>query len=316
MVSAWRRVGGKATRLRSRASFWLAIAPSAWLAFDVRSARSLRREAIVPSAFDPLTRNWLSASTVAGQLGEQPPGRRQRRGEVLVGALGALRVAVIERRRALDHVAKPGPDLGPEGVEELVEVDRGGRLRSVQGRPVAELGRVVGPRGERDVAVRDPRQRGGADDRRRSLVELLVDRDRDIGLGVLGQADVVDGADRLSGHQDLVSVDELTAVLEQQVVRVPARPSEQDHEHEDEADQQSPAAGNSGDPRAAPGTRRLPFRRHRSGAACPLLCASTGSGSVLRESSSPPPAPDISVRARDSPGGILFLAPLRGGDQT
>ena len=93
----------------------------------------------------------------------------------------------------------------------------------------------------------------------------------------------------------------------------PARPSEEDHEHEDEADQQSPAAGNSGDPRAAPGVRRLPFRRHRSGAACPLLCSSTGSGSVLRQSSSPPPAPDLSVRARDSPGGILFLAPLRGG---
>ena len=61
VVSAWRRVGGKATRLRSRAWFWLAIAPKAWLAFAVRSASSLRREAIVPRAFEPWTRNWLKA---------------------------------------------------------------------------------------------------------------------------------------------------------------------------------------------------------------------------------------------------------------
>ena len=123
-------------------------------------------------------------------------------------------------------------------------------------------------------------------------------------------------ADRLPGHQDLVARDELPAVLEQQVVGVPARPSEQDHEHEDEADQQSPAAGNSGDPRAAPGTRRLPFRRHRSGAACPLLMRNQGvrlcpAGIILSF-----PHPPSASGARSLLDGILFLAPLRGGDQT
>ena len=104
VVFAWRSAGGKATSERSRASFWLAIAPSAWLAFAVRAERSSRRSAIAPSACEPWTRNWLNArlslvSSANSRRVEDSAGR-----EVLVGLLRALRVAVVERGGALDHV--------------------------------------------------------------------------------------------------------------------------------------------------------------------------------------------------------------------
>ena len=101
----------------------------------------------------------------------------------------------------------------------------------------------------------------------------------DLGLRVLGQLDAVDLADRLAGDQDLVAGDELTAVLEQQVVGVAAGPAEQDHEHEHEPDEERPAAGRAGKPGSAPDVRGLPLRRHLSGAARPLLIGTTvGSG--------------------------------------
>ena len=80
---------------------------------------------------------------------------------------------------------------------------------------------------QRDVAVRDARQRDDADDRGRALVqrsEVVVDLDRDLGLVVVRQLDVGDLADVLAGDLDLVAVDELAGVLEADVVLVPPPP--------------------------------------------------------------------------------------------
>ena len=66
-----------------------------------------------------------------------------------------------------------------------------------------------------------------------------------------------------------------------------AGPAEQDDEHEHEADEEGPAAGYSGDPGSAPEVHGLPFRRHLSGAARPLLLRTSLAQAVLRESSFP-----------------------------
>ena len=52
--------------------------------------------------------------------------------------------------------------------------------------------------------VGDARERGGADDRGRALVQLLFDRDLDFGEVVVGQLDALDRADGLAADQDLV----------------------------------------------------------------------------------------------------------------
>ena len=61
VVFAWRSAGGRATSERSNASFSLAIAPSAWLAFSVSAERSSRRSAIAPRILEPEARNSESA---------------------------------------------------------------------------------------------------------------------------------------------------------------------------------------------------------------------------------------------------------------
>ena len=66
----------------------------------------------------------------------------------------------------------------------------------------------------------------------------------DLGLGVVGEADGVDGADRLPGDEHLVARDELAAVLEQQVVAPPAAAGEEeDVDDEDEGDDEGRERG-------------------------------------------------------------------------
>src|SRR6185436_14197299 len=83
-------------------------------------------------------------------------------------------------------------------------------------RAVGYLGRVVGTGLQRQVAVRHRRQRGLTHGHRRSLVqrgEVVVDRDLDVGLVVLGQLDVRDLADREAADLDLVALHQLVRRL-------------------------------------------------------------------------------------------------------
>jgi hypothetical protein len=132
-----------------------------------------------------------------------------------------------------------------QGVEELVEVDRRGRVDFGDRLVVLELGRVVGPRLDRDVAVGDPGERGRADDRGAALVERAVDRDVDLRLPVVGQLDVVDAADRGASDQNLVALDQLSARFKDQavVVGVAAAREEQD----DDRDRDQDEGGDPGD---------------------------------------------------------------------
>ena len=108
---------------------------------------------------------------VAVELLEQAIRRDQRGTQVLVGLVRLGAVAGVDRRRALDDVAEGLALRAAQRVEELVEVDRAGRVDLGDGRVVPQLRVVVRTRLDRDVAVGDPRERGRADDRRGALVE-------------------------------------------------------------------------------------------------------------------------------------------------
>jgi hypothetical protein len=63
-------------------------------------------------------------------------------------------------------------------------------------------------------------------------VQGLVDGDLDLGLRVLGQRDVVNGADRLTADQHLVAGHELATGLEQELVLGPVVAAEQSQHDE------------------------------------------------------------------------------------
>ena len=235
-----------------------------------------RREVLFPrcdraQGLRPGDKELRERALVAGDLVEELAPRRECWLEVLVAAAGALGVARVQLRLALDYVLERLARLRPEGVEELVEIDDRCRVAALDRRPVGKSGLVVRPRGDRHVAVGDPRERGGADDGGRARVEGLVDRDRDVGVPVVRQGDAVDGPDGLSGDEHLVAADELATVLEDQVIGATGAASEEDHEHEHEADEESPAGGRPRDPRPAACIHALIVSRHPCGAGCPIL---------------------------------------------
>ena len=73
---------------------------------------------------------------------------------------------------------------------------------------------------------------------RGALVKRLVDRDRHLGLGVVGERDLVDRAHRLAADQDLVAGHELAAGLELEVVAVAVVAPEEQHRDQDRGDDQ------------------------------------------------------------------------------
>ena len=100
-------------------------------------------------------------------------------------------------------------------------------------------GRVaVRPGADRDVVVGDARERGGADHRRRALVQLLFDFDLDLGQVVVGELDAFDRADRRAADQDLVVRHELAGVLENERVLVAAVAAEEDEGEDDHRDRE------------------------------------------------------------------------------
>ena len=76
-------------------------------------------------------------------------------------------------------------------------------------------------------------------------MQLLVDRDLDLGLGVLGEADLVDRADRLAADEHLVAGHELAAGLEEQPVLVAAVAAEKDKDNQHDAGEQGSDPGGS-----------------------------------------------------------------------
>src|SRR5437588_26336 len=141
---------------------------------------SLRRSAIVGRAAATSGRSWRRSGAsrlVEVELVDQVVGGAGRGVEVARRLVGLAASALVLLRRALDHLLEADPGPGVERVEQLVEVDRRRGLGGGKGGPVLERRRAVRPRRERDVAVRDARQRRLADHRlgplvqRRELVE-------------------------------------------------------------------------------------------------------------------------------------------------
>ena len=252
---------------------------------------------------------------VARQLVEELARGGKTRLEVLVARARPGGVARVDLLLALDHLLDGVPGGRPERVEELVEVDDRGRVVARERRALRQRRRVVGPRRDRDVAIRDAGQRGRADDRGRPVMERLVDRDRDLSLSVVGQRDAVDGADRLARDKHLVAGDELATVLEHQVVGATRARAEQNHEHEHESDEECPAGRRPRDPGSTAHVRRLVLRRHLCGAKCPLLLylMLRASGSSRREHPFlPGPEPPAPARTRSLLGASYFYSsPLK-----
>ena len=112
--------------------------------------------------------------------------------------------------------------LGVEGVEELVEVDRGRRVGLVDDAAGGDRLLVVGRRElEVDVAIGHAGERGLADDRLRAAAQRAIARVGDlhphVGLAVGRQVDALDLADGDAGHLHEVALDELRGVLKARV---------------------------------------------------------------------------------------------------
>ena len=159
----------------------------------------------------------LEQRGVAVELAEQPTGGGERRVEVGDALVELLALALDLVGRAVDHALQRLARLRVEGVEDLVEVDGGGRRvlldHALVGDPLGALRRHP----QVDVAVGDARQRGLADGGQRAAAQrrvVLVDLHRHRGLAVLGEVDAGDLADRRAAGLDQVALYELGGVLE------------------------------------------------------------------------------------------------------
>jgi hypothetical protein len=166
---------------------------------------------------------------VGVQIAGEGAGAVEADAEVFEGPVGVFAATGVDAGVALDELSQAAAHRGREGVEELVDVDRGGS-RGEAKRGVACQRRIaVRPGADRDVVVGDAGERGRPDRRRRPLVQFLADADDDLGQVVVGQLDAFDRADRLAADQHLVVGNELARVLEEQVVLVFAAAAEDDH---------------------------------------------------------------------------------------
>ena len=143
---AWRKVGGSSRRLASRAAFWLAIAPKAALALEIALESSF-------AAFGDRRAEPAGADEEAGEemfvgveFVDEGAGAVEADAEVFEGAVGVLAAAGVDRRVALDELAEAAAHRGREGVEELVDVDRGrGRGEAERGVLRPSAGLLFGP---------------------------------------------------------------------------------------------------------------------------------------------------------------------------
>jgi hypothetical protein len=153
------------------------------------------------------------------------------------------------RGRALEDVLEALARRPVQGVEDLVEVDLGGRV--VGGDRAAVVDRRVGDRSDPQVhvAIGDPRERGLANRRLGALAQRLViglvDAEGQLGLAVRSQGDVGDRPDRVAGHLDEIAAHDLAGVLEDRLDRVGRAAGEHDdpdrhHRDDDRRDGRDP----------------------------------------------------------------------------
>src|SRR3954452_15387636 len=190
---------------------------------------------------------------VLRELVDEPARRREEGVEVLGRLGGLLALALVLRGEALDDALQVPARLRVESVEELVDIDHVGGRAGRQRGAVVQLLRRVGGGGERDVAVGDARERGQADHGLGALAQRrigLLDLDVDARLVAVRQRDLADGADAAATDLHVVVLDELTGVLEHEVVLVRAASAEEQHGDEHDRERQ----GGNGH---APGDRHL-----------------------------------------------------------
>jgi hypothetical protein len=164
----------------------------------------------------------LQQRRVDVDLLEQSVRGRQRRVEVRPARARLGAAARIDVVLPADEAAQGLARLRVEGVEELVEIDRGRRLALADDAVRRDRrGVVAGWELEVDVAVRDPGERGEPDRRVGALPQgrgIAVHLRLDPRLAVGRELDVLDAAHGLAADLDLVALDDLGGVLEQEVV--------------------------------------------------------------------------------------------------
>ena len=163
----------------------------------------------------------------------------------------------------------------------------GRRRRGRQRRAVGQLLGAVGRGRERDVAVRDARQRRQPDRRLRPLAQRrvrLLDPDLDRGLVVVGQLDRADRAHAPAADLHVVVGHELPGVLEQQRVLGPAPAPEQQQPRGERDDQgECEDGGGAGDRHSIPsGPCDAPARNWRTNWLSELNSSSAGPDSTIR----------------------------------
>jgi hypothetical protein len=141
----------------------------------------------------------------------------------------------------LDHLLQPLARGGVEGVRDLVDVHVRARLVDVDAATVGDVA-ALGPPGEPDLheAVGDARERElahGHPGPARQGRAVVLDRERDLRLAVVGEVYVPDRPDRHAAAQHRVAAHELRGVLKAGRDAVPAAVAEQhDRDQRDRGD--------------------------------------------------------------------------------
>ncbi len=219
VVFDWRMKSGRRTSACSSALDCSAIAPIIRLALWIKSEMSSERCGQGPGQVRGVDDQPLEGRRVPGQLAEYLARGGKERVQVPVAGVGLLRDPLIGELEALDHVLEVLDRARVEGVEELVEVDLGGGLRTPAG---------SSPRGSRRPPQRAPAGRAAAGGWRSQRASRSgsspsfpaergvggIDAEGDQGLAVVAEGDVGDRAGGDAGYYDLGAGDELRRILE------------------------------------------------------------------------------------------------------
>ena len=284
-----RSVVGSSASASLSARFSAAIAPVVALALPTRSARSSRRSAIAVTVREELTMKRVSASSSSVVSLTSRRALESSGLKYSAASAACVALAVELGLEARDDALQVRAGLGVERVEELVEVDRGGRRGGRERRVLGQRAARVRAGRDRDVAVRDARQRREPDDRLRALAQRrvgLLDADADRRLVVVGQLDLVDRADRAPADLDVVAHDQLARVLEDQRVLVARIPEGEqvDGQRRDQRDtEQRPGNGPASRSYSMPsGPCEAPDRNWRTNWLSESKSSSAGPDSTIR----------------------------------
>ena len=142
---------------------------------------------------------------------------------------------LVQQGGELAYLIRHDPAFRGVRREHLVEPLGRGDLGGREVAAVGELRRVRAARRELDVGL--PEDGLVAEDGARVIGErrvLVVDAELHLGHAVLRDVDLLDAADRVAGHADLVALDQLTGVLERRGLQrdIPRRPLELERPHD------------------------------------------------------------------------------------